>query len=289
MHRRQLLKRTLTATTSAAIASRAALPAEATGRERGVVIVRQGDAVVAVDPVSGKATPAAESATPAPRTTSASVVPLEPPAALQTDGEIDYWMRSEDGRAFVYRLVTDSGSSWWWLGEVRSQLPVLPQNLEPGFPSGSTARWFHGASVEAEHLGAGSLRLLAVDVSHGTVVLDEVFDRRLELAATTISDGGSLVAHLQGGNTRIDLWLADLRRRVRTEITVPIDPAAPVAPSEIDLEVAGGDNAVVAAGLAWSVPDHPQPFVVIVSTGASTDPIVTTIPGRLVGITPETI
>ena len=138
--------------------------------------------------------------------------------------------------------------------------------------------------MDAEHLGAGSLRLLAVDIRNGEIVLDEAFDRRLELAATAVSGEGSVVAHIQGGNTRIGLWITNLPWQATVEMTIPVVPEAPVAPSEIGLEAVGGDSPVVAAGVAWSAPEHPGPFVIIVALGRGADPVVNTIQGELVGI-----
>lgn len=283
MHRRSVLKRALSVTGGAAFGSLMTSPGEASVRDRAVVIVRQGDALLAVDPVSGKVAPCAECATPV-TGMAGTAVSTEPPAALRSDGEIDYWMQSDDGSAVIYRRSTGSASSWWWLGETSRMLSELPPTLEPGLPSGSTARWFHGASVVEEHIGTGSLRLLAVDIVTGEVALDEVFDRRLELAATTIGDDGSVVAHLQGGNTRIQLWMADLLERGTMDVAIPVEPAAPVAPSAIELAVARDDRVVVAAGLSWSAVDHPEPFVVIVSGHIDTEPTIITVTGELAGI-----
>jgi hypothetical protein len=157
--------------------------------------------------------------------------------------------------------------------------------LEPALPSGTVAPWFHGATVDAAHLGTGSLRLIAVDIETGKVALDRSFDRRLELAATAVSDEGAVVAHVQGGNTHIDIWAADLAHATEVSTSVPIHPAAPVAPGALDLEVRmDAFNAVVAAGLRWEWPGHPAPRVIVVGMMADGGSRVTEVPGALIGI-----
>jgi len=279
MQRRRLLKLSL-AVTLGSLTSSAALPGVGSGSGE-VVVVRQGDALVTVDPATGRVIPCGrDMAVGSPETGLATPAAL--PAALtrSVPGEIDYWMATPGQTACIGRVVMENGDPGWWRWDGAWHRIELPPDLEPGLPSGTVAWWFHGALIEADHLGSGSLRLLAVEIATGTIVLDDTRDRRLELASTAIGDGGATVAHLQGGNTQVELWMADLRRRETAVITVPLDPPAPVAPSEIELDVSG---TVVAAGLAWSSWDHHAPTVLIAEWSAD-DPVVRVVPGRLEGL-----
>ncbi len=248
-----------------------------------VVLVRQADGVVAVNPHTGAVVTAdLRLATPSAR----AIPALSSTPSLLTDTDSRYWMVSPDGDAGVWQRVGDG--AWWWLRDGQHPCRLdLPADLEPALPSGAVARWFHGATVDAAHLGTGTLRLIAVDIETGEIVLDRSFDRRLELAATAVSDDGDVVAHVQGGNTMIDIWAVDLTRDREMETSVPIQPAAPVAPGAIDLEVARDTSgAVVAAGLRWEWPGHPDPRVLVVGETAAGDSRVTEVPGELLGIQP---
>lgn len=210
-------------------------------------------------------------------------------------GELDFWQASPDGTALIMRSTNEGGAgaawSFWEVGNEPVVYSELPVDLETVAMSGSASRWFHGASIDAEHLGAGEFRLMAMDVTSGVVALDQVLDRRLELAATTISHDGAVVAHVQAGNTQVDVWAADLRHgRAPVESSVEIDPA-PVAASAIDLRVATDDDGmVIASGLDWSATDHPEPMVIALSANAYGDtPVVTTCTGELIGLVPASL
>ena len=241
-----------------------------------LVMVAENDIIPVLEPLP---------ATPIPATPSATV-----PATLDdavTEGRVDYWLT--DGAAFVFRLDTGAAASWWWLpdGGRSRRLPLLA-DLEPALPSGSEARWFHGATVDAEHLGSGTLRLLAVEVATGEVILDQQRDRRLELAATTVTPDGAVVAHAQGLPGGVELWAADLRSATIHE-SGSFDPAVTVAPSGIHLLAATtGDRISVAAGLTWSRPEDPAPQVAIARYPSSTMSGIATLDGELVGIVPAT-
>lgn len=288
MNRRHVLGSALAAVAGSVFA-RSEWSSLAAARERLVVVVRQAAGMVAVDPHFGLVTPIPGGATPVADSLNAAPTSDDLPDALQGivgDGEIDYWMQSPDGSTFIFRRSMTRTASWWWLSDAPKALNDLPADLEVGLPSSSSGRWFHGAVVHPDHLGSGSLRLLAVDMATGDVVLDEMFDRRLELAAIAIGDNGSLVSHVQGGNTHVDVWVADLLDQGTMEATIPIEPRAPAAPSAIELAVARDDNAVVAVGLSWSAAGHPEPIVVIVSWHTGRKPTITTVAGELVGIGP---
>lgn len=200
---------------------------------------------------------------------------------IGVEGAARYRQHWTVGDANLLLAGRDPGAQWWyWRTGRQTRVVDMPVGIEPAFASRSCARWFHGAQVHSAHLGSGTLRLLAFDLQSGETVLDRAFDRRLELAATAVSPpDGAVVAHVQGGNTQIDLWIADLRSRGRKRaFSLPIDPA-PVAPSAIDLRVmTDGHRSVAVAGVTWSRPDHPEPFVTIVSMSDG-EPVVTSVPG----------
>ncbi|HEV2127431.1 MAG TPA: hypothetical protein VGR22_02300, partial [Thermomicrobiales bacterium] len=247
-----------------------------------VVVVWQPDGTaVAVDPHTGQ---------PVPLPVSTSNTSIEAPGAcpehddsvVLVAGAVRYRQHWPKADAHLLLAGEGEGAGWWyWRRGLAMHMLDLPVDLETAFPSNSCARWFHGALVHADHLGSGTLRLLAVDLATGEMMLDREFDRRLELAATDVSPDGAAVAHLQGGNTRLDLWLADLRGQGRdVELGIPIGPA-PVAPAAIDLRVVtDGDRTVAIAGVSWSQPDHPAPFVLLVSVGNG-EPVITTVPGEI--------
>ena len=270
----------------------AGVPASA-GSPALVVLVRQPDGVVAFDPQTGETRPAGAplgclpESTPKGQRRSAASTPSPP--AVPVAGDVQYWMGTPSGDAFIVQVAGSASATWWYWqpdDEPRSLSLPLPDDVEPALASGTAARWFHGATVDAHHLGSGALRLLAVDLADGMVVLDDVMDRRLELAATKVGDDGAVVAHVQGGNTQVDIWAADLRYgSAPVEVNVPIEPAAAVAPSAIELRVAvNGDRMVVAAGPSWAWPDHPNPFVIIVSSDSGAAPVVSTVQGAVVGL-----
>lgn len=291
-HRRGFVKWSLAAAlTLAGVSARRVV--RAAGHSGGpVVVVRQSGRLVAVDPgtgdswsVGGIANPVTATSTAGGDARAAGDAAID---RLDVDGEVDYWMSSPGHHALLYRARVDGAATWWWRNEHSSMsLPELPPHLEPQFPAGGSGRWFHGARISAEHLGAGELRLIAVDLEDGSIVLDQIHDRRLELAATAVSDEGAIVAHAQAGNTQVELWATDLRfRDASIDLAVGID-AAPVAASAIDLHVAGdGDEAVIAAGLAWHWPEHPNPMVVIAMADRKHRPVATKVAGELIGIVP---
>lgn len=237
-------------------------------------------------------------ATPAPSPTATSS-PVALPAALDaavTEGTVGYWMGAPDGSAHIFRLDTGVASTWWWLGNGGrpARLP-LQDGLEPAFPSGAGARWFHGAMIDEAHLGAGTLRLMAVEIATGEIVLDHELDRRLELAATAVTPGGEVVAHAQGVTGGVEFWVADLRPD-RIYASGMAESRLTVAPSAIALHVAvERDGVIVAAELAWSPPERPHPLVVVeryidpnTVVGASLDgDVIAIVPASSVEVDPE--
>jgi hypothetical protein len=287
--RRQVIRQVGGAALASA-ASGLALSRGAVARGRGaLVIVRTDLGLRAVDPRTGDvdawdgpppAVPAPDLATPAPI-----------PAAVDTpvtEGRVGYWMASPNGGAFVFRVDTGASSEWCWRRDGARSVPLgLPDDLEPAFLSGTSARWFHGATVDAAHLGSGTLRLLAVDIETGEIVLDHDQDRRLELAATRVSDDGAIVAHVQGGNTGVAFWAADLRGGTRLSKAEVNEAPGVAAASAIDLAVApDGDAALIAAGLRWDAPGAPTPTVYIMRAEPSDATTMLSLPGELVGIVP---
>lgn len=269
----------------AGIGATLALPASAGATPGGsVVVVRSEAGLFAIDPRSGDVAPWHGQLLAAPAAaTVASPVP-EPVATPVTEGAVGYWMAAPSGGAWVFRIDTGASSRWWWVREGRRAAPLaLPGNLEPALPSGTVARWFHGATVDERHLGAGTLRLLAVDLETGRTVLDQALDRRLELAATAVSDDGAIVGHAQGATTGVALWAADLRGGTRLiEAAVTHEPGKAAA-SAIDLDVAeDGDAVLMAAGLVRDWPGAPDPTVSILRAPGAVG--IITFPGELVGI-----
>ncbi len=199
-------------------------------------------------------------------------------------------MASPTGDAFVFRLDTGATSSWWWVRNGDQAMALdLPADLEPAFPGGTSARWFHGATVEASHLGAGTLRLLAIDLATGKTMLDHELNRRLELAATAVSHDGAIVAHVQSATTGVAFWAADLRGEFREfDANMHEDPGVAAA-SSIDLATtADGSGVLVAAGLAWDWPRAPGPIVYVIHAWRPDVVDVVSVPGELVGIVPGT-
>lgn len=276
-----------------ALAAGGRVPAHAASARRGgaLVIVRNDLGLRGVDPRTGEigAWDGPLPPTPAP-------VPATPPvpdavATPVTEGRVGYWMASPDGDAFVFRVDTGTSSAWWWRrdGDRAARLD-LPGDLEPALPSGTSARWFHGASLDAAHLGSGTLRLLAVEIATGETVLDRAFDRRLELAATTVSGDGAIVAHVQSSTTGVDLWAADLRGGTRDYRTVVGEDPAVAAASAIELDVApDGDAALLAAGLVRDWPGAPEPEVYIMRAASPDAVHMVTLSGDLLGIIPGVI
>lgn len=255
-----------------------------------VVLVRQPDGQLVMVTENNVLPVREPPATPA-ATPTALATPVALPAALDavvTEGTVGYCMGSPDSSAYVFRLDTGAASTWWWLGDGGrpARLP-LPDDLEPAFPSGSVASSFHGAMIDEAHLGAGTLRLMAVDIAAGEIVLDQELDRRLELAATAVTPGGEVVAHAQGVAGGVEFWVADLRDATVYEAGVHEDDA-PVAASAIDLLMATeGEGMVVAAGLAWSSPEHPEPQVVVMRSDHPSAISFYTLYGDLIAIVPE--
>ncbi len=253
------------------------------------VIVRGSDGVVAVDPRTGD-TGAWDGPLPATPAAGRATQPVPPVIATPvTEGSVGYWMATPGEDGFIFRLDTGASATWWWRRPGgRAMALDLPADLEPAFPSGTSARWFHGATVDSSHLGSGTLRLLAVDIESGERVLDHELDRRLELAATKVSDDGAVVAHVQSSTTGVAVWAADLRDGARQIDAVVEGEAGLAAASAIDLAVAAdGDAALVAAGLAWSWRGAPEPAVTILWSAAPDVVSVHTVPGKLFGIAPE--
>lgn len=175
-------------------------------------------------------------------------------AAIASEGRVGYWLGSPDGQAAVLRIDSGETSRWWWRGpDTRARQLDLPPDLEPARPSGMAAGWFHGAVVDAAHLGAGTLRLLAVEMASGAIVLDAAHDRRLELAATTVSPSGAIVGHAQAANTGVSMWAADLRHEGRAyELTVTEAPASASASAVRALVAEDEERALLVAELVRS-------------------------------------
>lgn len=259
------------------------VPARAAARERGVLVVMRDErGLLAINPRTGEVErwrgPLPATPTPVAQATPAVV------ATPVTEGAVGYWMTSPGSDAFVYRIDTGASSSWWWRRDTGKAVPLdLPGDLEPAFPSGTSARWFHGATVDAAHLGAGALRLLAVDIESGEIVLDRELDRRLELAATAVSDDGAVVAHIQSSTTGVAFWAADLRGGTRLIDAGVVEEPGIAAASSIELDVAAdGDAVVVAAGLIWDAPGAPAPTVYIMCVPGAAG--IVSLPGELIGI-----
>ena len=127
-----------------------AVPVRAVAHERcALVIVRNEQGLRYVDPQTGTfgTWDGPLPATPVARTIS-TVVPAAV-ASPVTEGVVSYWMASPDGNAFAFRLDTGASSSWWWRRDGGKAVPLnLPGQLEPALPSGTAARWFHGATVD---------------------------------------------------------------------------------------------------------------------------------------------
>lgn len=207
-------------------------------------------------------------------------------------GNVGGWMSTVDGdNLLLGRDEQGTGRQWWYWrrGEAAWLLPDLPVNLTMAGRSGRAGRWFHGAVLSQASLGAGNLRLMTVDLNSGGIVFDEVVDRRLELAATRISDDGSVLAHVQAGNTGVEMLVASFgEETARETFRVDIEDV-PVAAAEIVLDVAGNArNGIVAAGLQWGNPDHHAPIVLmsVVVDGESQVPM--RIDGELIGVVPAT-
>ena len=286
--RRRLLRQAVGTVVSGVVIG-SALSRNGAARAGMRVIVRQAGGIVAVDARSGNVTPLDErfditSATdPGIRTPEPA---HEFPSEHGLDGSVDYWISSIDGSAHLFRLETDVELSWWWQKAGEVPVPVaLSSDLETAFPTGHAGQWFHGASVDAAHLGTGTLCLMAVETATGTLVLDWELDRRLELAATSVSDGGAVVGHVQGGNTQVEMRVVDLRSGPESvAVKVDVQPARAAA-SAIDLRVTeDGESALAVAGLSWSAPGDPESMVIIVSSDSIADPAVTEIPGELIGL-----
>jgi hypothetical protein len=265
-----------------------AVPVRAAAHKRGaLVIVRNELGLRYVDPQTGTfgTWDGPLPATPVARTIS-TVVPAAV-ASPVTEGVVSYWMASPDGNAFAFRLDTGASSSWWWRRDGGKAVPLnLPGQLEPAFPSGTAARWFHGATVDDRHLGAGTLRLVAVDIETGEVALDHELDRRLELAATAVSDGGAIVAHVQSSATAVAFWAADLRDGARLIDAGVVEEPGAAAASAIELDVAEDGNAVlVAAGLIRDAPGAPAATVYILRVPGAAG--IVSLPGELIGIVSE--
>jgi hypothetical protein len=205
--------------------------------------------------------------------------------AIVTEGSVGYWMASPEGAGHVFRVDTGASSTWWWRGPgTRAARLDLPGDLEPALPSGTMSRWFHGATIDAAHLGSGSLRLFAVDVVSGEIVLNHALDRRLELAAMAVSGDGAVVAHVQGANDGVAFWVADLRGGLRIVEAGIEEAPVTAAASAIDLRVAAdGDDVLVAAGLLRDGSGSPETSVYILRAAIG----VMTIRGELIGIVPD--
>jgi hypothetical protein len=219
-----------------------------------------------------------------------TATPPESLVATVAGGAIGYWMTSPDGAAVIFRVDSGVSSTWWWRrGDARAMSLELPGDLQPAFPSGASARWFHGAMLDAAHLGSGTLRLLALDLATGELVLDAVLDRRLELAATAVSDDGAAVAHVQGTTAGAAFWAADLRGRTRVFDAKVVGEPGTAAASSIDLAVStDGDAMLVAAGLAWDWPGAPGPAVSIMRAASPDALELSSLPGELIGIVSPT-
>lgn len=70
---------------------------------------------------------------------------------------------------------------------------------------------------------AAGLRLRIVDRNRDRAVVDTVFPRRIEIAATATSADGRSVVHLQANNVASELTLFDAERETRSHIRIPHD------------------------------------------------------------------
>lgn len=286
---RRALAQCLATGALAASASDGAFSRLASAREGGaLVIVRSDGRFVAVDPRTGDIA-RWNGALPASPVPIAEASPIPGIVAMPvTEGAVGYWMASADGDAFIFRVDTGASSAWWWRRDGERPVALgLPGDLEPAFPSGASARWFHGATVDAAHLGSGTLRLLAIDFETGETVLDHELDRRLELAATKVSPDGAIVAHVQSATAGIAFWAADLRGGARlVEAGIAEEPGMAAA-SAIEMDVAaGGEAVVVAAGLVHDWPGAPGSTVYALWSAPPDTARTLTLPGELVGIVP---
>lgn len=281
LDRRSLLQRTIAVAFGLRLGSRTVTASEA----HLVVLVRQPErSLVAIDAHTGAQVDVPAGMLPA-SPAAVAVCPDHAQSIGIVAGAARYRQHWPETDAHLLQAGNGEDARWWyWRPGYATRMLDLPPELEPAFPTDTCARWFHGARLDAAHLGSGSLRLVAVDLASGETVLDRAYDRRLELAATAVSPDGASVAHLQGGNTPLDLWLSDLRGEGRSAaVEIPIEPT-PVAPAAIELHVrADGDRAVAVAGVAWTRPEHPEPLVAIASLGDG-NPVVTTVLGELVDV-----
>jgi hypothetical protein len=266
-----------------------AVPIRGGAQERGArVIVRNERGTLAVDPRTGDLE-SWDDPLPATPDPSGETTPVPDVVATPvTEGAVGYWMTDPDATAFVFRVDTGASSAWWWRrGGDRPVALDLPGDLEPAFPSGASARWFHGATIDATHLGSGTLRLLAIDVATGEMVLNHALDRRLELAATRVSADGAVVAHVQPATTGVAFWAADLRGGTRLfEAGVEEEPG-PAAASAIELDaIADEEGILVATGVIRDWPGAPGPTVYTLWSAPSEVTRTVTLSGELIGIIP---
>jgi hypothetical protein len=129
---------------------------------------------------------------------------------------------------------------------------------------------------------------MAMDVMTGEIVLDQVADARLELSATTVSADGSVLAHVQAGNTGVKIMVVYLGTSAEVfRTSIERNPASAAA-SAIDVRIEVGEGmSIVAAGFSWDRPDHPAPWVASVSRTVNAAPQVRSVAGTLLGIVPE--
>lgn len=70
---------------------------------------------------------------------------------------------------------------------------------------------------------ADGLRLRIIDREGDRIVVDTVFRRRIEIAATATSDDGRFVAYLQANNVASELTLFDAAAGTRRDLRIPHD------------------------------------------------------------------
>ncbi len=90
--------------------------------------------------------------------------------------------------------------------------------------TGSVASLFRSPRwVTLRTYDAAGLRLRIVDRNRNRVVVDTVFPRRIEIAATATSSDGRFVVHLQANNVASELTLFDAELGTRRELRIPHD------------------------------------------------------------------
>ncbi|CAA9559026.1 MAG: hypothetical protein AVDCRST_MAG43-1748 [uncultured Thermomicrobiales bacterium] len=110
-------------------------------------------------------------------------------------------------------LLADGGSTPV-SGAVRAAIKTT-ESATAGF---STSRW-----VTLRTYDAAGMRLRIIDRERDRVVVDTMFRRRIEIAATATSADGRSVAHLQANNMASELTLFDAETGRRKALRIPHD------------------------------------------------------------------